>query len=248
MRRPFQLSDLVRRGGRLRGHRRASSVVTRCTVAGSFLLLLVATLGLSGLVAAHVVVQSSASSVAGGKIAPFRFANPANYAPVLGLGIQTNSFPNAAATSVQLTLNGYAGSSGTYALDTLEVETVAATTVAWSVHLDVSVPMVASGVNTLWVSYCNKVPSAIPASGTPLASGTDASGNPWAVFAPTCPVGSIESSLELTGAGPTAGAVVTVAAGTGAAQPVLYLSFLWAVGSTGVTTTTPAVVSIVYEA
>ncbi len=248
MRRPLQVRDLARRRGRLRGHRRASSLLTRCTLAGSFLLLLVATLGLSGLVAAHVVVQSSASSVAGGQTAPFRFADPPNYAPVLGLGIQSNSFPNAAATSVQLTLNGYAGSSGTFALDTLEVETVAATTVAWTVHLDVSVPMAASGVNTLWVSYCNRAPTAIPDSGTPLASGTDASGDPWAVFAPTCPAGSIESNLELTGAGPTAGAVVTVAAGTAAARPVLYLSFLWAVGSTGVTTTTPAVVSVVYEA
>ncbi len=211
-------------------------------------MLLVATLGLSGLVAAHVVVQASASSVAGGETAPFRFANPANYAPVLGLGIQSNSFPNAADTSVQVALRGYAGSSGTYALNTLVVQTVATTTVAWTVHLDVSVPMVASGVNTMWVSYCSRAPTAIPDSGTPLASGTDASGNPWAVFAPTCPAGSVESSLELTGAGPTAGAVVTVPAGTAAARSVLFLSFLWAVGSTGVTTTTPAVVSIVYEA
>lgn len=211
-------------------------------------MLLITTLGLSGLVAAHVVVQNSASSAAGGTNAPFQFANAPNYPRANGLGVVTDAFPSATDTAVLVSLSGFSGSFGSYALDTLEVVTVARTSVAWTLHLDVSVPIAGSGINALWVSYCSRAPTQVPATGTPLASGTDINGNPWAIFAPTCPGGAIESSLDVTGAGPIVGAPVNVPAGRAAGNVVLYISFLWAVGSTGVTTTTPGVVTLVCQA
>lgn len=196
----------------------------------------------SSFVAADVILTFQGTTSVGSANAPFRFVNGANYATASGQGFVLNTYPNAQQVSVAATVSGANGAAGTYALDVLEFQTAVATTVAWTVHLDVSAALVATGVNAAYVSYCSAAPTGVPDTGVALSSGTDGNGNPWALYAPTCPAGSVESSLPLSA--PGTGAVVNVPAGTAAGVSVLYISFLIAVTNTGATTSTPAVMTV----
>ncbi len=209
------------------------------------LALLAAVLGVvvgSSFVAADVILTFQGTSSVGSANAPFRFVNGANYVTANGQGFVLNTYPNAQQVSVAAEVSGANGAAGTYALDVLEFQTAVATTVAWTVHLDVSTALVATGVNAAYLSYCSAAPTGVPDTGAALSTGTDANGNPWTLYAPTCPVGSVESNLPLNA--PGTGATVTVPAGTAAGVSVLYISFLIAVTNTGATTSTPAVMTV----
>ncbi len=194
-------------------------------------------------VTADVVLVYQATTSAGGTASPFMFVDGGNYATASGLGFYVRTYPNAQQVSVATTVNGADGASATYLMDVLELRTTAATTVAWNLEIDVSTALVASGVNAAYISYCATAPTGVADTGLALSSGTDANGNPWAIYPPVC-AGEVNEAL--TAVGP--GAIVPVAAGTASGVSVLYISFLIAVTNTGAATTTPASLSLVATA
>lgn len=194
----------------------------------------------SGVVYADVILAYTATSSPAGAASPFEFVNGANYATANGQGFETNTYPNAADVSVAVTFDGAEGALSTYELDTLAVETEAATTAAWTLQISVSTALVATGVNAAWVSYCSVAPTGVADTGAPLASGTDANHNPWAIYPPTCTGTQVNEPLTALGTGGT----ITVASGTAAHTSVLFISFLVAVTNTGATTTTPASLTV----
>jgi hypothetical protein len=194
---------------------------------------------LVGAAIADVVLMYQTGEKAGSVPSPLDFANGGNYAAANAQGLTTNIYPNAQRVSVSATVNGAAGAYGTYMLDTLEVVGNVATAATWHLRLDVTTALVGTGINAAYVSYCTLAPSGVPDTGAPLASGTDANGNPWAIFGPTCAGTHFTHSLLAAGAGGT----VNVA-GLTAGTTVLYLSFLLAVTNTGATTTTAAAMTL----
>lgn len=174
---------------------------------------------------------------------PFLFANGGNYAAAHAQGLVTDKFANVAHVSITANVSGVSGAYGTYLLDTLEIVANATTAATWHLRLDVATALVGVGINAAYVSYCTASPTTVPDTGTPLASGTDANGNPWAVFAPTCAGTSASLTLTAVGTG-TSIAIAGLTTGTS----VLFVSFLLAVTNTVVSTTTPATIVLVATA
>lgn len=209
-----------------------------------FLAVVVVALFSAVLVYGDVIIQYNSTVSTGGTASPFNFVNGGNYVTANGQGFVTNTYPNAQQTSVGVVMNGADGAAGTYALDVLEVDTVAATTTPWTLVLDVSTALVATGVNAAYISYCTVAPTGIADTLAPLSFGTDANGNPWTIFQPLCT--GTQYNLPLTAL--TLGTAVTIPSGTAATTPVLYISFMVAVTNTGATTSTPAAVSLLATA
>jgi hypothetical protein len=204
--------------------------LTALLVVGVLLLI-------SGGVFADVILLYSASTRVTSTTSPFGFVNGGNYAVANAEGFVTNAYPNAQQVSVATTVSGAAGAYGTYALDVLRVDANVGSAQRWVLHLDVVSTLIATGVNAAYLFYCTQAPTGVPDTGVPLASGVDANGNPWAIFAPTCAGTEVGESL------------LTVATGTGVSFPgttagssLLYLSFGVAVTNTGASTATPATV------
>lgn len=194
----------------------------------------------AGVALANVVLLYQTQTQAGSTTSPFRFVNGGNYATAHGQGFVTNTYPNAQQVSVSAAANGADGASGTYALDVLEIQSSVTTTTAWHLRLDVTTALAATGVNGAYLFYCTLGPTGVPDTGASLAQGTDANGNPWAIFAPTCAGTQVAMSLTAAGSG-TAIAFPSLTAGTN----LLFLSFGIAVTNTGATTTTAAGVTLV---
>jgi hypothetical protein len=188
---------------------------------------------------ADVILTYHGSASVSGTTSPFEFVNGGNYATANGQGFSVNTYPNAQQASVATSVSGADGAYGTYVLDTLEVASTVTTSATWSVSVAVSTPLVATGVNAAYVFYCTAAPTGVSLTGTPLASGTDANGNPWAIYAPTCPGSQTSLSLLASGSG-TPLSLTGLTSGTS----VLYFSFAVAVTNTGATTTTAASITL----
>jgi hypothetical protein len=193
-----------------------------------------------GAAVADVVLMFQTGTKAGSVGSPFVFANGGNYAAAHAQGLATNTYPNAQSVSVSAKVSGAAGAYGTYLIDTLELVGNVTSAATWHVHLDVTTALTGTGINAAYVSYCSSLPTGVPDTGASLSSGTDANGNPWAIFAPTC--AGTESTLSLLTVG--TGATVTLASLT-SGTTVLYVSFLLAVTNTGATTTTAGALTVV---
>lgn len=188
---------------------------------------------------ADVILTYHGSTSVSGTTSPFQFVNGGNYATAAADGFATNTYPNSAQASVAISVSGADGAYGTYELDTLEVAAEVTSTATWSLSVAVSTPLVATGVNAAYISYCTSAPTGVTLTGTPLASGTDANGNPWAIYSPTC--AGTEASLSLLAAG--AGAPLTLT-GLTSGVSILYISFAVAVTNTGASTTTAAGITL----
>ena len=201
------------------------------------LALVLTTLGVG---VADVVLQYKTQTSVAGVTSPFKFVNGANYAAAHAEGLITTAYPNAQQVSVTAATVGADGAYGTYVLDVLELQPAATSASTWHYHFDVTTALVATGVNAAYVFYCTAAPTTVPDTGAPLASGTDANGNPWAIFAPTCAGTQVSESLTAT----ATGTAITIA-GTTAGTSLLFLSFGIAVTNSGATTTTAAIVTLV---
>ncbi len=190
---------------------------------------------LAGVGVSELVLDYTTSGHVAGATSPFEFVNGGDFATASSLGFVVNSYPNAQQVSVSSSVSGADGAYGTYLLDVLELQSTGTSTVAWNLSFSVVAPLVATGVSAAYFFACTTVPTGVPVSGTPLASGTDANGNPWAIFPPTC--AGTSSALSLLSAG--AGTLIPLA-GTTAGATVLYCSFALAVTNTGSSTTTAA--------
>lgn len=190
---------------------------------------------------ADVVLTYHVSSTAASVASPFKFVNGANYASANAEGFVTNTYTNAADVGVTVGVTGGDGVYGTYVLDIFELQPTVTSANTWVYNLAVQTAFVGTGVNAFWVFYCSEAPTGVTVTGAPLASGTDANGNPWAIFAPTC--AGTQQSLSLTAVGTGAGITI---ADTTSGTSILFLSFGLAVTNTGATTTTAA--SLVLEA
>ena len=188
---------------------------------------------------ADVILTYHGSASVSGATSPFQFVNGANYVTASGEGFSVNTYPNAQQASVAASVSGADGAYGTYVLDTLEVAATVTSTAPWTVSIAVSNPLVATGVNAAYVFYCTAAPTGVALTGTPLASGTDANGNPWAIYAPTCPGTQTSLSLLASGSG-TPVPLTGLTSGTS----VIFFSFAVAVTNTGATTTTAASVTL----
>jgi len=193
----------------------------------------------AGIGIADVILQYRASTSASGTPSPFRFVNGGNYAVAHGQGLFTTTYPNAAQVSVSATMSGANGAFGSYLLDVLEVQAAVTSATGWHLRFDVSTALVATGLNAAYVFYCTAVPTTVPDTGAALAAGTDANGNPWAIFAPTCAGTQVALPLTATGTG-TLVAFATLTTGT----MLFSVSFGLAVTNTGAVTTTPAVLTL----
>ncbi|MCI4367461.1 MAG: hypothetical protein L3K08_06895, partial [Thermoplasmata archaeon] len=134
-------------------------------------------------------------------------------------------------------VKGANGAYGTYLLDMIEVEALANTSTGWHAHLAVVSPIVGTGINAAYVFACATAPTAVPDSGAALASGTDAAGDVWAMYAPTCRGTQSSSSLLIAGTGTT-----IALPGLVYGSSILFLSFAVAVSSAGASTTAAATV------
>ena len=188
---------------------------------------------------ADVILTYHGSASVSGTTSPFQFINGANYATAEGQGFTVNTYPNAQQASVAASVSGADGAYGTYVLDTLEVAATVTSTATWSVSIAVSTPLVATGVNAAYVFYCTAAPTGVALTGTPLASGTDANGNPWAIYAPTCP--GTQTSLSLLASG--SGTPLTLT-GLTSGTSVIFFSFAVAVTNSGASTTTAAGITL----
>lgn len=188
---------------------------------------------------ADVILTYHGSASVSGTTSPFQFVNGANYATAEGQGFTVNTYPNAQQASVAASVSGADGAYGTYVLDTLEVAATVTSTATWSVSIAVSTPLVATGVNAAYVFYCTAAPTGVALTGTPLASGTDANGNPWAIYAPTCP--GTQTSLSLLASG--SGTPLTLT-GLTSGTSVIFFSFAVAVTNSGASTTTAAGITL----
>jgi hypothetical protein len=174
-----------------------------------------------------------------GSRSPLQFIDGANYASASAQGFVTVSFATSQQVSLTASVKGGDGAYGTYLLDVIEVEALTNTSTGWHLEIDVTRALAATGVNAAYLFDCLASPTAVPDSGVALASGTDAAGDPWAVFSPTCAGTQEAISLQ------------TAASGTGIAIPpltygvsALYLSFAVDVASGGATTTTSATITL----
>ncbi|HZY70685.1 MAG TPA: hypothetical protein VFF67_06895 [Thermoplasmata archaeon] len=190
-----------------------------------------------GLGLSDVILTFQAKTNVASAGSPFLFANGGNYAAAHAQGLVTDQFANVAHVSVTANISGVSGAYGTYLLDTLEIVANATTAVTWHLRLDVTTALAGKGINAAYLSYCTASPTTVPDTGVPLASGTDANGNPWAIFAPTCAGTSASLPLTAVGAG-TSMAIAGLTTGTS----VLFVSFLLAVTNTAVSTTTSATI------
>jgi hypothetical protein len=182
-----------------------------------------------------VAIFYAGSTTLGGAKSPMRFINGGNYASASAEGFVTVTYPTTQQVGLTAAVKSADGAYGTYLLDVVEVEALTNSTSTWDLRLDVVTALVATGVNAAWVFDCTVAPTAVPDSGTPLGSGTDSSGDAWAIFAPTC-AGSQESlSMLAAGTGTTIALPKLVYASS-----ILFLSFGVAVASGGATTTTAA--------
>lgn len=188
---------------------------------------------------ADVILTYHGSASVSGTTSPFQFVNGANYATAEGQGFTVNTYPNAQQASVAASVSGADGAYGTYVLDTLEVAATVTSTATWSVSIAISTPLVATGVNAAYVFYCTAAPTGVTLTGTPLASGTDANGNPWAIYAPTCP--GTQTSLSLLASG--SGTPLTLT-GLTSGTSVIFFSFALAVTNSGASTTTAAGITL----
>ena len=188
---------------------------------------------------ADVILTYHGSASVSGTTSPFQFVNGANYATAEGQGFTVNTYPNAQQASVAASVSGADGAYGTYVLDTLEVAAAVTSTATWSLSIAISTPLVATGVNAAYVFYCTAAPTGVTLTGTPLASGTDANGNPWAIYAPTCP--GTQTSLSLLASG--SGTPLTLT-GLTSGTSVIFFSFALAVTNSGASTTTAAGITL----
>ncbi len=188
---------------------------------------------------ADVILTYHGSASVSGTTSPFQFVNGANYATAEGQGFAVNTYPNAQQASVAASVSGADGAYGTYVLDTLEVAAAVTSTATWSLSIAISTPLVATGVNAAYVFYCTAAPTGVTLTGTPLASGTDANGNPWAIYAPTCP--GTQTSLSLLASG--SGTPLTLT-GLTSGTSVIFFSFALAVTNSGASTTTAASITL----
>ncbi len=188
---------------------------------------------------ADVILTYHGSASVSGTTSPFQFVNGANYATAEGQGFAVNTYPNAQQASVAASVSGADGAYGTYVLDTLEVAAAVTSTATWSLSIAISTPLVATGVNAAYVFYCTAAPTGVTLTGTPLASGTDANGNPWAIYAPTCP--GTQTSLSLLASG--SGTPLTLT-GLTSGTSVIFFSFALAVTNSGASTTTAAGITL----
>ena len=207
--------------------------VVRGAALGLPLVLLVLAVGCVGDVA---LLYTSSPSVAGVR-SPLKFVAGGNYASANAEGFGTLTFPNAAQTSFALTVNAADGVYGTYLLDLVELLAQSNTTTGWHLHLDVVRALAGTGINAAWLFGCTVAPTGVPDTGTALAAGTDAAGDPYAVFAPTCPGTATAIALTATGTG---GSVAVGGLRYGTTE--LYLSIGLAITAAGATTTTAATV------
>lgn len=194
-----------------------------------------------GVGSADVILSyHSGDSIGPGAPSPFRFVNGADYPTAAAEGFVTNTYPNGAQVSVSTTLNGADGAYGTYLLDVLEVQATATETNTWALNLAVSTPLVASGLNAAYLFYCSQAPTGVPITSPPLSSGTDANGNPWAIYPVSCPGTGGYVPLTSIANGPVTVTLNGIHAGTS----VLYISFGLAVTNAGSVTTTPGAVTL----
>ena len=207
---------------------------------GIVAVALAAVLVTLGATLADVVLQYQATTKASGAPSPFKFVNGGNYAQAHTLGLFTTTYPNAQQVSVATSPSGASGAYGSYLLDVLEVQANATSATGWHLRVDVSTALVATGLNAAYVFYCTTVPTGVPDTGAPLASGTDSHGNPWAIFAPTCAGTEVSLSMTATGTG-TAIAFASLTAGT----MLLSVGFGLAITNTGAATTTAGVMTVV---
>ncbi len=194
----------------------------------------------AGLGVAEVLLAYQGQTKVSSASSPFRFVNGANYAAANAQGLTTNTFPNAQQVSVAAGISGISGAYGTYLLDVLELQSNSTSTATWHLRVDTTAALVATGVNAAYVFVCTSAPTGVPDTGAPVASGTDARGNPWAIFSPTCGGSQYGDSLTAV----TTGTSQTFA-GVTAGVSVLYLSFAIAVTNTGASTTTSASLTFV---
>lgn len=194
----------------------------------------------AGLGVADVLLAYQTQAKVGGASSPFRFVNGANYASANAQGLVTNTFPNPRQVSVSAAVTGANGAYGTYLLDVLELQSNVTSTATWHLRVDTTTALVATGVNAAYVFVCTAAPTAVPDTGAPVVSGTDAHGNPWAIFAPTCSGAQYGDPLTAVTTG-TSQTFTGVTAGT----TLLYLSFALAVTDTGAVTTTAAALTFV---
>ncbi|MCI4360286.1 MAG: hypothetical protein L3J91_01140 [Thermoplasmata archaeon] len=204
-------------------------------IAGAIIVALI------GVGAADVVLQYQAQTRVSGTGSPFKFVNGANYVAANSQALITTTYPNAQQVALSSAVSGASGAYGTYLLDVVELKANASSAAAWHLRIDVTTALVAPGVNAAYLFYCSLNPSAVPDSGASLAQGTDANGNPWAVFAPTCAGTQGSLSLLSTGAGPATVNLVGLTSGT----TLLYLSYGLAITNTGARTTTASVATLV---
>jgi hypothetical protein len=199
-------------------------------------LAVVGTALLATNVVGEVVLLFSSTSTVSGTRSPLRFIDGGNYASAVAEGLVTVTFPSTAQTALSASVEGADGAFGTYLLDVIEVQALQNTTGPWALHLDVVKPIAGTGISAAWVFDCTLAPSGVPDSGAPLANGTDAAGDPWSVYAPTCAGTQSGLSMMTPGTGLTL-ALPKLVFGTS----VLFLSFAVAVAGSGASTTVPAI-------
>lgn len=208
---------------------------------GATIVACLATLGGSAFANSVLLYHSPDRAASAGS--PFGFVNGANYATVHGSGFLTNSYANSQQLSVTVSTLGADGAYGTYAIDVLDVKALVTSGTTWTLEMAVRSPLTGTGANAAYLFYCTVAPGGVPASGTPIASGVDSLGNPWAILAPTCAGTSGAVSLLTS----SAGAIVRLS-GITTGTTVLYCSFGIDVTSTGASTTAPASVELLANA
>jgi hypothetical protein len=173
-------------------------------------------------------------STAGAR-SPLEFVDGGGYAAANAEGFASLSFTTTQQVGFTATLHGADGALGGYLLDLLEVEALTNTTTGWHLALNVTQALAGTGINAAYLFYCLAAPTGVPVTGTAIASGTDAAGDPWSVFAPSCSGSQDVLSLTAVGSG---GALALPKLTFGVSE--LYLSFAIDLSSSGASTTTAA--------
>lgn len=192
-----------------------------------------------GTATAVVVLQYRTANHASSASSPFVFVPGGNAAIDHTEGLVTVSIPGPTSVTATVQQTGPKGAMGGYALDVLELQARVTSLNGWHFRVSVQTALAGTGINAAFVSYCTQAPTTVPATGAALASGVDANGNPWSIFAPTCAGASASVSVTSVGVGAPI-AVASTTTGTS----VLYISFAVAVTNTGATTTTAAALTL----
>jgi hypothetical protein len=182
------------------------------------------------------LLYSGGTTIAGAR-SPLRFTDGGDYASASAEGMVMVTFPTTQQVGFTAAVKGANGAYGTYLLDMVEVEALTNTSTGWHAHLAVVSPIVGTGINAAYVFACTTAPTAVPDSGAALASGTDAAGDVWAIYAPSCLGTQSSSSLLISGTGST-----IALPGLVYGSSILFLSFAVAVSSAGASTTAAATV------